>query len=166
MFSVGEMVVYSNHGVFKVKETTVLKITGKETLYYVLTPLFDNNSTFYVPVEKAKELNNLHKTLTKEELKKLFKTVHKTNQNWIENESERKEVCQNAINSNDRETMIIAVQMFYLRQKELKLIGKHIHACDEKFFKTAEKILSEEIAGVFGVSLKDVPQIIENFICD
>ncbi len=164
MFSVGQSVIYGVHGVFIIKEISKLKLTERETEYYVLSPVFDNKSTFYVPTEKAEELGNIRSVLKREDFKALFGDAEKTEFEWITDDSARKEFCQNAIKSGKREDVLAVIKMLYLKQQELKGTGKHFHIADEKIFKTAEKLLHEEIAYVFNISVEDVSKLIESKI--
>ena len=50
----------------------------------------------------------------------------------------------------------------YLHQIDLLEQGKKLHAADERFLKDAEKMLFEELAYVFGITVSEVlPMIIE-----
>ncbi len=164
MFSVGNCVVYGTHGVFVIREISDLKLTERELKYYVLNPVFDSKSTFYIPVEKAKELGNLRATLAREEFEEIFRVAMANDLEWINDDNARKQFCQNAIKSGSREDIIAVIKMLYLKQQELKGTGKHFHIADEKLFKTAEKLLHEEIAYVFNIPFNEVPQFIQSKI--
>lgn len=162
MFNVGDGVVYGTHGVFIIKEISNLKLTEKETLYYVLSPVFDSKSTFYLPVEKAAELGSLRAVLNRKEFENIFNNIFNTDPEWISDDNTRKEFCQNAIKSGNREDIIEVIKMLYAKQQELKGTGKHFHVVDERIFRTAEKLLHEEIAYVFNVSVDEVPKFIQS----
>ena len=164
MFNVGDCVVYGAHGVFIIREISNLKLTEKELQYYVLNPVFDSKSTFYIPVEKVNELGNLRAVLNREEFENIFCVAMDADLEWISDDNTRKEFCQSAIKSGNREDIIAVIKMLYLKQQELKGTGKHFHIADEKLFKTAEKLLHEEIAYVFNISFDEVPKFIQSKI--
>ena len=53
MFEIGEYVVCGNNGVCQIKEITTLSMSGvdKNRKYYILKPVYSENSTVYVPVD-------------------------------------------------------------------------------------------------------------------
>ncbi len=164
MFNIGQSVVYGTHGVFTISEISKLKLTEKELEYYVLIPVFDSKSTFYIPAERVSELGNLRATLNREEFENIFGIAGKTDLEWINDDNSRKEFCQRAIKSGNREDIIAVIKMLYLKQQELKGTGKHFHIADEKLFKTAEKLLHEEIAYVYNIPFDQVPKFIQSKI--
>ena len=54
--------------------------------------------------------------------------------------------------------------LHYLRQQQQIANGKKLHISDERFFKDAEKIITEEIAYIFSITKESVHDFIVNNI--
>lgn len=65
MYEVGGYVSYRSDGVCKIidirKEN--FGVVGKDTLYYVLSPVSDEKSTFFVPVDNEALVSMMRKVL-------------------------------------------------------------------------------------------------------
>ena len=164
MFEVGQKIVYSTHGICEITEKKIMEVGKEKKEYYVLAPVFDVKSIFYVPVDNAKTLNTMRKLLTQDEIDDIITSVSANKTEWIVNDIERKEFCLSAISSGNRCDLMRVIGMLYMRQKDLKSQKKHIHISDERYLKTAEKMLHEEFSYVLNIPAEKVPDYIKNKI--
>ena len=160
MYSSGDVVSYAAQGVCRIRGIEMREIAGQKRDYYVLCPIRDEHSTVYVPTDSERLLANMRPVLTKDEINDLIDTLKSGENEWICDESERREIFSQAVRSGDRVQLIKLIDMLYLHQLGLKAQKKHIHVSDERCLREAERLLHDEVAFVLGIPVEKVPQYI------
>ena len=75
MFQIGDVVLYGIQGICKINGIEVKQL-GKTALdYYALTPIFNENTILFVPVDNEKLTSKMQKILTKKEAKQLIEAA-------------------------------------------------------------------------------------------
>ena len=161
---VNETVVYGAHGVCKIAEHVTLKVGGREREYFVLKPVFDMKSTYYVPADNATVLQKLKRILSAEEIFEMIREIPGEDAIAVENEHERFHTYQDILNGGDRAKLIRLIRTLYLRQQKRKENKKNLLMSDERFMKDAERILYEEFAYVLKIDRDQVLPFITNQI--
>lgn len=156
MFVVGDAVIYGTQGVCVVSSVEVMSFGKEKREYYVLKPVYDENSTIYAPTDNESVLSKMRKVLTKEEIDSVIDSVAKEEASWIQNDEARRELCSEIIDRGDRKELMKMIEMLYLRQKDLKNQRKHFHLADERYLKEAEKMINDELAYVMGIDKNEV----------
>ncbi|MBQ6874414.1 MAG: CarD family transcriptional regulator [Clostridia bacterium] len=164
MFKKGETVVYGSQGVCEINDICIMNFGKTEGEYYMLKPVYDENSTIYVPVDNDLVTSRMQRLITKEELESLIADVRSEKTDWICNDLERKAFCEAVISSGDRKALMKLIGMLYVRKNSLKTQKKHFHLADEKLLKEAEKIISDEIAYVTGIDRNKVSDYVSERI--
>ena len=156
MYSVGEHVIYGTHGVCRIGEIKTMSFGPDSKEYYVLSPLSDPRSTIFVPVDSEILLSQMRPVLTREEIDDLIDSLEPGSQDWIVNDSKRKEFFQTTLKSGDRLALLRMIDMLYIHQEEMRDQKKHFHVTDERFLREAEKLLHDEFAFVLGIPRGEV----------
>ena len=164
MFSAGDTVSYGTWGICKIKEITEMTVGKVKKEYFVLVPVYDENSTLYVPTDNKKLLDKMRSVLSSEEINALIDSVAREPMEWIENDIDRKEYCANVLKNGDRGDLMRLIEMIYLRREALKSTKKHFHISDEKFLREAERLLHDEFSYTLNITKEDVPSYILNRI--
>lgn len=151
MFKTGDHVVYGTNGVCEISDIQTRKVGDRETDYYVLRPVYNGNTTLYVPASNEKLVAKMKETLTKEEVIALIRSIPSKECVWIENESERKEAYRSIVASGDRTELIRLIKTLHLHRAKQLEVGKKLHISDEKLLTEAEKILHDEFAYVLDI---------------
>lgn len=160
MFNINDHVIYGTVGVCKIVDIKKENYFGKEKDYYVLQPVYTNNSTILTPIDNDKV--KLKRILTVDEVHDLIKLMSEETSEWIENDSMRKEKYRNIIRNGDREELVSIIKTLYLRRKDLLESDRKFHASDKSFMEDAEKIIHEEFAFVLNIKLEDVVPFIKS----
>lgn len=84
MFSINQVVCYSSVGVCKIIDICTKKFNEKQIEYYVLSPIYSNTSTIYIPTQNEKLVSKINKILSKNEAYKLLDSLSNTKEEWIE----------------------------------------------------------------------------------
>ena len=160
MYKIGSIVVYGTEGLCKICDITE-RTFGKETSeYYVLSPLSNEAETVFVPKNNEKVLKRMRPILSKERASELLEAAPSKYSEWVENDRERQQVYKQILLCGSSEDLLTMTRALYLHQIELLERGKKLHAADERFLKEAEKMLFEELAYVFGITVSEVLPLI------
>ncbi len=160
MFEKEDVILYGVHGVCKITELVEREYGGVQKQYYVLKPMYNETSILYVPVDSQALTSKMKRVLSAEEVYALIRSMRKEEALWIEDERERKTKYKEILEHGDRLELVGMIKALYQHQKEQEKRGRHLHVADERFFKTAEKILYDE----FALVLKIEPQQVLPFV--
>ncbi len=156
MFSVGDNIIYGNHGICKIEGIQDMTIDSSTRPYYVLKPVFENGSTIYFPVGNETAEQKMRRILSVDEIYSLIREMPDEDTIWIENENERKESYRNIMAGSDRSALVKLIKTLHLREQDLKSSGRKLYASDEKFLKDAERTLYDEFIFVLDIKREEV----------
>ena len=164
MFSVGEKVMYSVNGVCEIIEITE-KIFGKKKMkYYVLKPLYNSNSTLFVPVDNKNLTSKMKRLWTKNELDNVLVEISLKETKWNNNDVERRDEFRKIISYGDMTEILTMLKVIWLQRERQVSKGRKLHVTDEIYLRDAEKMTKEEIATVIGVEQEEVLPYIKDKI--
>ena len=160
MYKIGSIVVYGTEGLCKICDITE-RTFGKETReYYVLQPLDNQGETVFVPKNGEKVLSRMRPILTKNKAEELLEAPPADYVDWIPNDRERQQHYKQVLLCGSGEEILKMTRTLYLHQIKLLEQKKKLHAADERLLKEAEKMLFEELAYVFGITVEEVLPLI------
>ena len=154
MFTAKDAVLYANYGVCMVTDIRPESFGGNERLYYVLSPVYDANSTIYCPVDVPE--GRLRPVMTAEEAESLLVDVKSLSEPWVENAQLRKENGRRILRGTDRREMIGLIKTLYTVRAEKQNSGKKMSVSDEELLREAERILHHELAYVLKIDPDEV----------
>lgn len=164
MFSVNDVVMYGSNGICRISSIEKRNLTGKTIEYIILSPVYNDNNTFYIPADNDEALKKLQRICTKEEVDDLIRHIKDENTEWIENDNTRKEEYSRIIKSGNRREIIKLINTMYLHRKKLSANKKKLRNTDESLFEIAENMIFEEFAYVLGIDREDVGKYIQEHI--
>lgn len=160
MFEVGSTVLYGSDGVCTIQNITHKEVGGVSGEYYVLESVYQKKSTVFVPLDNERLIGRMRNILSADELLDLIKTIPEEPLVWIEDEGERKQTYKEIISRGDCTELMQLVRTLYLHKEKQIERGKKLHACDDRFLKTAEKMINDEFAMVLHIDPDQVPDFI------
>ncbi len=166
MYQVGQQVVYSAHGVCCIVDVEERIVDRKRISYFVLQPLEQAASRFYVPTHNQNALAKMRPLMDKEALLVLLNSQEVREDCWIPDENRRKQYYRQLISSIDLEAMIRMVRCLWQHKQELQQNGKRFHLCDENFLQDAQKVLGSELSMVLGVAPRELDDYLRNLMGD
>lgn len=161
MYSIGDLFVYGSSGACRITDIKKENFGKDEMTYYILSPVFDQKETIYVPVDNDALVSKMKRILTPEEINALIKTLPHKKSIWIENVNQRREAYKKIIRQANREELLSLIKTLYVRRMELKEAGKNLSVYDERFFRHAQSIIHSEIALVLQIPREEIPSYIE-----
>ncbi len=160
--NIGDTVVYRKQGTYRVTDIKEQKIAGIKKEYYILTSVYDSNSSVYVPVDSQNLTSMMESVLTKEEIDAIIRNSENNRMTWIENTAERAEYLDEVIHSGDLSQVLSLLMMFILRKESSDKKPIRTFARDEKAFAAAQKAVLEAFAYPLGLKKDEVmPYIYE-----
>lgn len=156
MFQCGENVAYGIHGICKILALEERVVDRKSTVYYVLEPLEQPGTRYFVPTHNQAAVSKLRRLLTREELDSLLRSEQSQKDSWIADEGKRKQYYRKLITSGDRAALVSMVRSLHRHKQQQVACGRKFHVCDENFLKDAEKLLSAEFSLVLGIPQNEV----------
>lgn len=162
MLQCGQKVVYGTHGVCVIVALEVRTVNRRKVEYYVLEPIDQKGSRFYVPTQNEAAVAKLRPLLSKDALDTLIRSEDAHRDSWVSDDNKRKQCYRELMNSGDR-TALVAMVRTVIGQRELMLAsGRKLHLCDENFLRDAQKLLNSEFSVVLGIKPAEVGDYIRN----
>lgn len=160
MFEKGEYLVRGRNGVCRVTDVTTLNFGGvdKKRRYYVMTPVYQQTSKVYVPVDT--EDTSLRRILTKEEIIHLIDMIPEIETIEISNEKMCEELYRGCMQEPGCEGFVKVLKTLYLRKKKRREAGRKESAVDGKYQRLAEDSLYGEIAVALDIPKESVEEFI------
>lgn len=159
MFKVNDTVMYGRNGACKVKDIQRESFGGAEKEYYILTPVYESNSTVYVPVEGAEV--KLKKLLSKSEIDSVIGEASAKKSVWIEDSRRRREAASAVIKSGNHADVISLVKLYHAKKEEFEAANKKFFVADDRNLQEAESLLFQEFSIVLNIEKKDIFPLIE-----
>lgn len=162
MFEIGTYVVYGNTGICKIEDVTTLDIPGAnaERQYYVMSPIREQGSRDYLPVDNTKVV--LREVISKNEALQLIDNIPEIGLLEVDNDKLREEKYKELARKSDCTSWITIIKTIYLRKQERIAQGKKVTATDERYYRMAVEHLYSEL----GFALEKDPSEVESFIID
>ncbi len=162
MFEIGDVVLYTASTICRISDITTKNFGKEEMEYYILSPIYDENATVYIPTNNEKLIGKMRSVISKEEVLALIHNLPQTDVIWIDDENKRKETFQHIIDSGDRAELLRMIKTLYMHQQAKLQIKRKMHVSDERFFKDAEKLIYNEFAFVLDISPSKVVEFINH----
>ena len=156
MYEIGQQVLYGIHGVCTVTAIEAMRFGKEKAKYYVLEPVEQPGSRFYVPVDNEAAVSKLRPLLSREELLELLHSEKVRNYPWIADENLRKLRFRELINSGDREALMGMIGALHRHRTAQLAAGRKFHQSDENFLSDAQKLLNAEFSQVFSLAPGEV----------
>lgn len=154
MFEVSQLVLYSGHGLCSIVGMEDRVVDRKPVSYYVLEPISQPGTKFYVPSHNPAALAKMRHPLQKDRLIAIL-SENCSDLAWVPDENRRKQLYRQILASGDASSMTGMLRLLELHRKVQLEAGRKIHICDENFMRDASKILSAEISVVLQLSQEE-----------
>ena len=164
MFNEGDTVIYGMQGVCRIEGKEIRAVRGQYIEYYILKPVFDQDSTIYVPSKSEKWTAKMRPVMDRKEVEDLISLMPDEKTSWIEDDNERKTVFQNILSNGDRTEIMKMIKSIFLHRIKQEERGKRLHQVDEVVLDRAERLLYEEFAYVLNIDPKEVLPLISSRI--
>lgn len=145
MFNIGDLVIYSGHGICKVDDICDKSIAGVTKKYYVLHPLENNQQlTISTPVDNEKTV--IQKLMNKVEAEEILESFKQDGIEWIEKPQERGRTYSNIVNTGNRMDIAKITNTLLKKKQEVEKDGRKFYEHDSKLLLSIQNILFKELS--------------------
>ena len=160
MFKIGDTVVYGAQGICKIDSVETKLIGRQKQDYYVLKPIFNQNTSVFVPVDNEALTAKMLSALTKAQINGLAKKVTDIEVIKASDENQKRELYKSILSSSNRERLVSLIKTIRFERDTRREAGKKLNISDEQTLRKAESLLYNEIAFVFSVEPDEAKNII------
>lgn len=164
-YEINQTILYKNSGIYTISDIRAENFNnmGKRD-YYVLTSVFDKGSSIYVPTDSETLVGNMLAILSKEEIQKIIDDESLCRHEWISDGKARALQFEKLLSLGNREDILWIIKELTYHKLCAENEKKKLCATDIKTLANAKKIISEEVAYVFGMSKNDALAYITEII--
>ena len=150
MFNIDDYIMYGKTGVCKVVDITNEKfINGEKRKYYILSPIYNNDTVIKIPLDNDKV--PMRKVISKGDMTALINDIPNMEILWIDDEKKRIAQFETMLKSGQCEELIKLIKSIKFSKKYARSIGKKLEQPDRDIMKEAERLLTEEFAILLNV---------------
>lgn len=164
MLEKGHVFVYGTSGVCRVEDTCLRDYGAGKKEYYILQPVFDLRSNLSVPTDSPALSAHSRELLSEDEIVDILRSMKSEKFEWTKNDKERIEKFRKTLENGTFGEIYVLLLTLYNHKKEALERGKKLRSTDESLMQRSEKLLFGEIAWVFGIEPKSVPEFIKEKI--
>lgn len=144
MFNVGDLIIYSLHGICHIDDICEMKYQGVSKKYYVLHPLEDKKLRISIPVNSDKV--TMLELLNKEEAEEVIKSFALSDVSEIELNNNGKQVYSGIVKAGNRKPIYRIANSLMRKKIKIENEGKKFSQSDSKLLSYIQNILFEELA--------------------
>ncbi|QKY68282.1 CarD family transcriptional regulator [Lentibacillus sp. CBA3610] len=158
MHDIGDLIIYSGHGICRVEDISDKEVNGAVKTYYVLHPIEDNQHqlTINAPAENKNVM--MRKLMNKDEAKKILESFQSKGVDWIDNSNSRIKTYNAALNSGDRMEIAKTANTLIRKKHVYQAEGRKFFEQDSKLLTNIQTILFKELSIVLETSTDDIKQ--------
>ena len=154
MFKIGDLIIYSTHGVCRIDdicERTYREVTRE---YYVLHPIEDPNLSISAPVDSEQVV--MLDIMDEKEAEEVLNAFKEPGIEWIEDAKQRNKKYLGIINSGNRDKIIKIAHTLMQKQREAKRNKERLYDQDEKMLEEIQRIMFQELAASLGTTVEKI----------
>lgn len=144
----GDVILYYPSGICEITDVREESFGGTAEEYYVLKPLYREDSTIYVPTDNERLTQKMRPLLSPDEARALLQAEPSGEPVWIEDSRERSETYMRLLTQGDRPAAIGIIRLLTDHKAEVARIGHKFYASDEKVLSAARRMIGEELGYV------------------
>lgn len=158
-YCVDNYVVYGAHGVCEVEKVINHKFSSDKSAqdYYVLRPIFEKESTIYVPVHSSAATECMRPVLSKSEIDEIILSAVDTEMKWSSNYKERFKQFRQILSGRNEREILQLISYLYLQSIKSR---RGLTFSNTQILKAAQTIIEQE----FSFSLKIPPDEVGPYI--
>jgi len=163
MFTIGDLIIYSGHGICIIDDICEITISGTSRLYYELHPLENPQKlAIKVPVDNDKVM--MLEMIKKDEASRILDSFSLPGIPWNDHPNLRYQLFSKSINSGDRMEIAKVINTIMRKKLAYKKEEKKLYEQDRKLMETTKNILFKELALALDSSFEEINALVLNKI--
>ena len=161
MFNIGDIIIYGAQGICKIDRFETKQIGRQTANYYVLKPLYNENTAVFVPVGNETLVAKMQSVLSKTQAKNLIEKAQHIGVIETKDENKKRDEYKSVLASGDRERLIAVIKTIRFERDIRRESGKKLNINDEQTLTKAELLLYNELSFVLGRTPDEIQSIMK-----
>lgn len=162
MFRIGDLIVYSVHGLCKIDDIYERTFSGVTQTYYVFHPMDDSTLSISIPVESNKVF--LLDTLKKEEAETIIQSFASPGIEWVDDVKQRLKKYNDLVRKGDRKEIANIANTLMRKTRDTDENKASLNEHDRKLLSDIQHVLFQELATALNTSVKEIDIKVHNMI--
>jgi CarD family transcriptional regulator len=159
MYNIGDLVIYSAHGICEINDICDKTVSGISRSYYVLHPMDNKHQlTISIPVNNDKVA--ILDLIQKEESQEILESFKYPGVEWIDKPNIRLQIYSEILNTGERKEIAKVINTLMRKKIDVELQDKKINEQDRKLLINAQNILFKELAISLDTSYEKINEMI------
>lgn len=154
MFHIGDVIIYSEHGLCEIEDICDKTISDVTRTYYVMHPLGDSKLTISTPVDSDKVV--MLELLSREDAMKIIDSFKQPGAKWIEDMRQRNMKYNKMVKSGNSGDIAGIANTLIRKERELSQNGRKLYDQDRKLLSTIQNILFNELAVSLETTVEEI----------
>lgn len=164
MFNVGELIIYSTHGICQIDEICEKTYLDVTRTYYVLHPIENPKLTISTPIDNDAVV--MLEMLHSDEAEEILGTFRNPGIDWVEKTTHRPQTYFDIIKTGNRKEIAKIVNTLMRKKHETELNGKKFNEHDRNMLNYIQNILFTELAIALNTTIDVVIEKADNMIIE
>ena len=161
MFKIGDIIVYGAQGLCQITCIETKQIGKTSANYYVLKPLYAENTAVFVPVENKTLTARMQSVMSMSQAQELIDTADEIQVLNIADDIKRHNEYKQVLSSNDRRRLAAVIKTLRKERALRRENNKKLNINDEQFLSKSEQLLFNELAFIKGISPEEAAKLIK-----
>ncbi|WP_164216463.1 CarD family transcriptional regulator [Virgibacillus sp. YIM 98842] len=162
MYQVGDLIIYSTHGLCKIEDISEKNIGGVSRTYYVMHPIEDAKLTISIP--KAAGEKNMQSLMNKEEAQLIMESFRYPGIPWVEDARDRHKKFSGIVKTGERKEISRVANSLMRKEDELHSDKKRLSEQDRKLLESIQNILFQELAVSLDKPMEEIAEEVHSMI--
>ena len=162
MFNIGDVIIYSAHGLCKIDNICEKTFSDVTRTYYVLHPLEQLNLTISTPIDTDKVI--MLKTLDSEEAEDILQSFKQPGIERIQDIRKRAITYNGIVKTGNRKRIATIANTLMRKNCELSMNKKRLYDQDSRLLNTIQSTLFKELATSLNTSFEEIFEQINSMI--
>ncbi|RDU34625.1 CarD family transcriptional regulator [Neobacillus piezotolerans] len=163
MFSIGDFMIYSAHGICKVDDICEKTVSGITKTYYVLHPI-DNYGDLTISSPVDNEKVNMLELMTQGEANELLESFRYPGLKWIENPNIRNRQYNDIVKTGNRKEIAKVVKTLMQKKLDAELHGKKLYESDRRLLDHIQHVLFKELAISLDTTVEEINEMVVKLV--
>lgn len=162
MFNVGDIIIYSAHGLCEIDDICEKNYGNNMKTYYVLHPLQDSKLFINIPVDSNQVV--MQKVMEREEAEEILQSFQQPGIEWIENVRQRTKQYNSLVNTGNRKEIAKVANTLMRKTREAKRNKKKLYDHDRVLLANIQNIMFKELAVSLDSSYEEISTKVKHMI--
>lgn len=162
MFQVGDLIIYSTHGLCHIDDITEKTISDVTKKYYELHPINNMNLKISTPVDN--HLISMLEIMTQQQAEEILESFKMPGIEWVQKNHQRNQMYSDLVKKGSRQDIAKIINTLMRKKHEVENRGKKFAEYDRKLLNKIQGILFNELAISLNKSVDEINAKVEDYL--